>query len=91
MNVLISIKPKYIEKILSKEKTYEFRKTIFKKKVDNILIYSNSPEKKIIGYFEVNEINKYSPENLWDKLSSYSGIEKMISLTILKIKVKDLL
>ena len=47
MDVLISIKPKYVKKIISKEKKYEFRKNIFKKNVDTIIIYTTSPEKKI--------------------------------------------
>ena len=46
MNVLMSIKPKYVEKIISKEKTYELRRNIFKREVSNVLIYSTSPEKK---------------------------------------------
>jgi len=76
MNVLISIKPKYVEKIISKEKTYEFRRTIFKKEVEKIVIYSTSPEKKIVGYFKSNKIIKNSPKNLWDDFSKRSGINK---------------
>ncbi|MDR3223832.1 MAG: hypothetical protein LBT66_08920 [Methanobrevibacter sp.] len=53
MNVLISIKPNYVEKIVSKEKTYELRRTIFKKEVKKAFIYSTYPEKKIIGYFRL--------------------------------------
>jgi len=32
MNVLLSMKPRYVEKVLSGEKKYEFRKRIWKKK-----------------------------------------------------------
>lgn len=76
MNVLISIKPKYVEKIILKEKTYELRKNIFKKEVSNVLIYSTSPEKKIVGYFKSNKIIKDKPENLWDDLSDRLGIDE---------------
>ena len=31
MNVLLSVKPKYAEKIVEGEKKYEFRRAIFKK------------------------------------------------------------
>ena len=51
MNVIMSIKPKWADKILSGEKTVEFRKTVFKKDVDKVYIYSSSPVKKIVGYF----------------------------------------
>jgi len=76
MNVLISIKPKYVEKIISKEKTYEFRRNIFKKEVEKVVIYSTSPEKKIIGYFKSNSIIKDCPKNLWDNFSEEAGINE---------------
>ena len=38
MNLLISIKPEFVNKILANEKLYEFRKSIFKQKVDKIFI-----------------------------------------------------
>ncbi|KZX16177.1 50S ribosomal protein L22/unknown domain fusion protein [Methanobrevibacter cuticularis] len=76
MNVLISIKPKYVEKIISKEKTYEFRRNIFKKEVEKIVIYSTSPEKKIIGCFKSNKIIKDCPKNLWNNFSEEAGINE---------------
>ena len=48
MYVLMSIKPKYVEKILSGEKKYEYRKTLLKKDVESILVYSTSPVKKVV-------------------------------------------
>ena len=76
MDVLISIKPKYVKKIISKEKKYEFRKNIFKKNVDTIIIYSTSPEKKIEAYFKLNEIIKDTPKNLWKRFSKEGGISE---------------
>lgn len=76
MNILISIKPEFVNKILANEKLYEFRKSIFKQKVDKIFIYSTYPVKKIVGYFEVNEIICESPQELWNSLSKFSGISK---------------
>ena len=76
MNVLMSIKPKYVEKIISKEKTYELRRNIFKREVSNVLIYSTSPEKKIVGYFKSKKIIKNTPENIWDDLSDKLGVSK---------------
>ena len=76
MDVLMSIKPQYVEKIISKEKTYEFRKSIFKKEVNNVIIYATSPKKKIVGYFELEDIIKDTPSNLWNNFSDKAGISK---------------
>jgi len=76
MDVLMSIKPQYVEKIIQGEKTYEFRKTIFKQKVENIVIYCTAPEKKIVGFFELNNIFRDNPKVLWKKFSDNGGICK---------------
>ena len=75
MDVLLSIKPKYVRSIIEGEKRYEFRKTIFKNRgIDLIYIYSSSPVKKIIGSFEVGGILEDHPRELWDNVKEYAGI-----------------
>lgn len=76
MNLLISIKPEFVNKIITNEKLYEFRKSIFRKNVDKVFIYSTYPVKKIVGYFEVGEIICKSPHELWNLFSEVSGISK---------------
>ena len=76
MNLLISIKPEVVNKILAYEKLYEFRKSIFKQEVEKIFIYSTYPVKKIVGYFEVGEVIHDSPIVLWNSFSEFSGISK---------------
>lgn len=76
MNLLISIKPEVVNKILAYEKLYEFRKSIFKQEVEKIFIYSTYPVKKIVGYFEVGEVIHDSPNVLWNSFSEFSGISK---------------
>jgi len=52
MKVLLSIKPKYIEKATTGEKQYDFEKTILRNKnVRKAYIYSISPTKKIVSKF----------------------------------------
>jgi len=76
MDVLLSIKPKYVKKIARGEKKYEFRKKIFKSSdIGRIFIYSSSPEKRIIGSFRIRTILKEHPELLWDQVKEESGIE----------------
>lgn len=74
MNILLSIKPEFVDKILSNEKLYEFRKSIFKQEVEKIYIYSTFPVKKIVGYFELTDIICKSPKELWESFSDVSGI-----------------
>lgn len=78
MNVLLSIKPKYVDKIVSGNKKYEFRKSIFRcsEDIDVVYIYSTSPVKKIVGMFTIENIIKDRPNNLWNKLKKYSGVEE---------------
>jgi len=77
MNVLLSIKPKYVEEIIKGNKKYEFRKQIFKNRnIDRIYIYSSSPIKKIIGLFLVGEIVEDHPRKLWKEYKEFSGMHK---------------
>ena len=46
MNILISIKPEFVNKIIINEKLYEFRKSVFKEDVEKIFIYATHPVKK---------------------------------------------
>jgi len=77
MNVILSIKPKYVESIMNGEKLYEFRRAIFKDPgVERIYIYSTSPVMKIVGYFIIREIIEKSPETLWTEFHSHAGIDE---------------
>ena len=76
MDVLLSIKPEYVKKIARGEKKYEFRKRIFKSPtINRIFIYSSSPEKRIIGSFQIGSILKDCPEQLWEQVKDESGID----------------
>lgn len=77
MKVLLSIKPEYADKILSGEKKFEFRKSIFKREnIQTIIIYATMPVGKIIGEFDIESILSDAPELIWDKTSQSSGISK---------------
>lgn len=75
-NVLISIKPKYVDEILNEKKKFEYRKSIFKREIDKIYIYSTSPEQKIVGYFVYTGYYKETPEIIWQNTKKYSGIDE---------------
>lgn len=75
MKILLSIKPKFVKKILSWEKLYEFRKKI-PEDIKNVAIYSSSPEQRVIWEFEVIEVIKLNPSKLWELTKSWAGIEQ---------------
>ena len=77
MKILLSIKPKYAEKILSGDKKYEFRRIIFKSRdVNKVIIYASSPVKKIVGEFDIEEILSLDIDLLWQETMSSSGISR---------------
>jgi len=53
MNVFLLSKPEYAFAILNGTKRYEFRKAMFRKDVDKVVVYATAPYKKVIGYFKV--------------------------------------
>ncbi len=77
MNVLLSVKPKYAEKIVEGKKKYEFRRAIFKiQNIEKVYIYSSSPVSKIVAAFEIKKILKDSPEKIWILCQKNAGISK---------------
>ena len=76
MKVLLSIKPEFAEEIFAGNKRYEYRKTIFRKKVKQVIVYATSPVSKVIGEFEIDEILHDEIESLWENTKGFSGITK---------------
>ncbi|WP_148416484.1 hypothetical protein [Haloferax sp. KTX1] len=77
MNVLLSIKPEFAEKILDQEKRYEFRKTRFQdpSRIETIYLYASSPVQEIVGSFSLDEVIEGPPEQLWQDFGAVSGID----------------
>lgn len=77
MKVLLSIKPKYVERILNGTKRFEYRKKIFKNKsVNTVVIYATKPVGMVVGEFFIKDIIKDSPQQIWNLTNEYSGISK---------------
>jgi len=75
--ILLSIKPNFVELIFRKVKRYEFRKKISKRyNIKEVMIYSTSPIKKVVGSFIIGEITYASPKVLWGKCKDYAGIDE---------------
>ncbi len=76
MDVILSIKPKYVKSIVDGEKQYEFRKSIFRhRSINHVYIYSSSPVQKIVGRFEIGAILEDHPAELWENVKDYAGID----------------
>jgi type I restriction enzyme S subunit len=77
MNVLLSIKPEFAEKILAGTKRYEFRRTPFREPslIDTIVLYATAPVQRIVGKFNPAGVVADAPENLWERFRDESGIE----------------
>ena len=76
MNILLAIKPKYIEKIVDKEKLYEFRKALPKNNFEKVYVYASSPISKIVGEFTVETIISDDKNNVWWWCKDFSGLTK---------------
>ena len=78
MKILLSIKPKFVKAIFSGQKKYEFRKQIFKRNdVNKIVVYSSSPECRIVGEIEIDSILCDKPDVIWNLTKNSAGISKM--------------
>ena len=73
--VLMSIKPEYANAIFDGLKLVEFRKQPFKHPVNHVIVYSSSPEKKIIGYFSLGDTDIGNPKTLWKRHRTVGAIE----------------
>lgn len=74
--ILLSIKPEYTNRILEGSKKFEFRRSVAKRKVDRILIYSTAPEMKVVAMVEVIGVMKDSPKRLWERTRTHAGISR---------------
>lgn len=74
--LLISIHPEYIDKILSGQKRFEFRRRIPSSEVTHLVIYATSPIQKIVAIAEIESILAESPNTLWEKTKYAAGISR---------------
>lgn len=70
---LISIRPCFVEKILSGEKRLEFRRSWAAEPVGVLVIYSSAPTKKIMAVVNVVGVTEGSPTALWELAKEKGG------------------
>ena len=76
MDVIISIKPQYVKRILDGIKNFEYRKSVPKQRFNRVYIYESAPTKKIVAYFKVKRIFSASPNAIWNDTFGQSGLSR---------------
>ena len=77
MKAILSIKPKYAERILFGEKEYEYRKRIFRSEdVSRVVMYATQPVSQLVGEFGIKRILRDNPEDLWNRTSDAAGLSR---------------
>ena len=80
--IILSIHPSHIEKILSGEKLYEYRKRI-PTDIRHIVVYATAPIKMIVALIEIDSILKGTPECVWEKPKGTPVSRRIFSCFIL--------
>ena len=77
MKAMLSIKPEYVDRILKGEKTYEFRRRIFRRHdVDTIVIYATSPKSAVVAEATIGGILEETAEGIWEQTHDHGGIDE---------------
>lgn len=75
--LLLSIRPKYAEKIYSGEKTVELRRTRPSVAADDlVLVYTSSPRCALTGAFLAEGVESGTPAQMWKKFGTRAGISR---------------
>lgn len=74
--ILLPIWPRYCEMIFSGEKKVELRKTNIPKLIEHVVVYETAPKRRIIGYFDVQEVIEETPTAIWRRYRKVSGVSK---------------
>ncbi|MCK5523741.1 MAG: ASCH domain-containing protein [Thiomargarita sp.] len=74
-NILLSVRPKYANKIFEHAKTVELRRVRPKRLEpgDWVLIYVSSPVQALVGAFKVDKIVKKPLKDLWQMVQKKAG------------------
>ena len=74
--VLLSLKPRFAEAILAGEKTFEFRRALFRHPVTSVVIYASSPTRKVVGEFTIGKVLFLGIDALWNSTRHGGGIDR---------------
>ncbi|MCK4792478.1 MAG: hypothetical protein KAV87_52600 [Desulfobacteraceae bacterium] len=72
---LLSVKPNFAEAIIRGKKKYEFRRSIFVRPVDVVLIYATVPVRRVVAEFDVCSVISDTLPTLWKRTQKFAGID----------------
>lgn len=73
--ILLAIKPRYAEAILSGRKRYEYRRAIpGRRDITRVLLYASAPVCRIVGECTAGRIVAGTPQSVWDRTSTRGGV-----------------
>ena len=72
--MLLSINPEFVERILNGTKLFEYRKFRCREDVDKIIIYATAPQKQVVAEAEIEDIIEDDVLNVWRQTKQHSGI-----------------
>lgn len=72
---LLSIRPDFVEAIIRGEKKFEFRRSIFARQVDIVLVYATVPVRRVVAEFDVCSIISETLPTLWKHTQQFAGID----------------
>ncbi len=76
MKILLSMHKRYIDKMISGEKTFELRRRFTKRKVNKLYIYETAPTKRVVANANINKVHKLPLNLLWNLTKNSCGITK---------------
>lgn len=74
--ILLPVHPRYADLIASGEKRVEFRRCNFARNITSVVIYSTSPDQKVVGVCEVEQVIRSTPSALWKEHGKVAGITR---------------
>lgn len=74
--VLLSVKPHFAEAILDGDKTFEFRRLLWRQDVTTVVLYASSPTCKVVGEFTLDEVLTLHLDALWKTTRDGGAIDR---------------
>jgi predicted transcriptional regulator len=72
----LSIRPEFVAAIVRGEKRYEFRRRIFKRPIDVVVVYATAPIRRVVAEFTIASVVCDSPRALWRLTEKVAGIDR---------------
>lgn len=73
---LLSIRPEFATAILSGNKGFEFRRSVFTRPVKTVLLYVTVPVHQVVAEFDVRSVITEPVNTLWNETSCLAGIDE---------------